>query len=252
MATGFQALTDKEKETLRLIGRGHDAKSMARHLNLSVHTVNERLRDARRKLEVSSSREAARRLLDTEGEEPKNRVDKGIGEDGGGTRADQQAVLGHDGKRPRSALIAGALMMIILAGLFAVTLDSTGPVSSPQIAGPATSATVTAESAAAQAARQFLELGDQSRWADAYAMTANSFRTANTVQGWTDAALKVRAPMGALVSRTLLSDDEIPTPPAGSHAVKFRTDYAGKPGAIETLSMVNEGGRWKVVGIYVD
>src|SRR6476619_427904 len=67
MATNFEALTEKEKQTLRLIVRGHDAKSTARELGLSVHTVNERLRDARRKLEVSSSREAARIVLAAEG-----------------------------------------------------------------------------------------------------------------------------------------------------------------------------------------
>ena len=60
------ALTEKEKQTLRLIVRGHDAKSIARSLGLSVHTINERLRDARRKMAVSSSREAARLLLEAE------------------------------------------------------------------------------------------------------------------------------------------------------------------------------------------
>ena len=56
MTAGFQSLTEKEKETLRLLVSGYDAKSMARHLGLSVHTINERLRDARRKMAVSSSR----------------------------------------------------------------------------------------------------------------------------------------------------------------------------------------------------
>src|SRR3546814_10526644 len=65
--TGIQALTEKEKETLRLLVDGHDAKSMARHLGLSVHTINERLRDARRKMSASSSREAARQLREIEG-----------------------------------------------------------------------------------------------------------------------------------------------------------------------------------------
>jgi DNA-binding CsgD family transcriptional regulator len=64
MTTGYQALTDKEKEkekeTLRLLIGGHDAKSIARALGLSIQTVNERLRDARRKMAVTSSREAAR------------------------------------------------------------------------------------------------------------------------------------------------------------------------------------------------
>ena len=46
MSAGYQTLSEKEKQTLRLIVRGYDAKSLARHLGLSIHTVNERLRDA--------------------------------------------------------------------------------------------------------------------------------------------------------------------------------------------------------------
>ena len=60
MDGNYPTLTEKEKQTLRQLVSGHDAKSMARELGLSVHTVNERLRDARRKMAVSSSREAAR------------------------------------------------------------------------------------------------------------------------------------------------------------------------------------------------
>ena len=81
---GFHALTEREKQTLRLIVRGHDAKSIARSLDLSVHTVNERLRDARRKLSVSSSREAARMVLQAEGGrdpfDPKSSGDMQIGD----------------------------------------------------------------------------------------------------------------------------------------------------------------------------
>lgn len=55
-------LSPKEIETLRLLTRGHDAKSAAEALGVSVHTVNDRLRDARRKTQASSSRGAARLL----------------------------------------------------------------------------------------------------------------------------------------------------------------------------------------------
>ena len=53
-------MNEREKEALRLLLVGHDAKSIANTLGLSVYTINDRLRDARRKLGVSSSREAAR------------------------------------------------------------------------------------------------------------------------------------------------------------------------------------------------
>src|SRR3546814_15604322 len=59
---------------------GQDAKSMARHLGLSFHTINERLRDARRKMSASSSREAARQLREIEGRHPEILRDKALGE----------------------------------------------------------------------------------------------------------------------------------------------------------------------------
>lgn len=47
---GVGDLTEKEKETLRLLLSGHDTKSTASTLGLSVYTINDRLRSARRKL----------------------------------------------------------------------------------------------------------------------------------------------------------------------------------------------------------
>lgn len=126
---GIQALTEKEKETLRLLVSGYDAKSMARHPGLSVHTVNERLRDARRK---------------------------------------------------------------------------------------------------------------------------QSFKTLNTLETRARVARQVQGPLGALKARVLLSEEAVPAPPYGYQMVKFRTDYANKAGAIETLSLVREGGSWRVVGVMVE
>ena len=60
-------LTDREKDILRLLARGHDAKSAASALEVSVNSINERLREARRKLGTTSSREAARILMEAEG-----------------------------------------------------------------------------------------------------------------------------------------------------------------------------------------
>lgn len=64
---GADTLNEAERAVLRLLAQGHDIKSSARLLGLSVHSVTERLRDARRKLGVTSSREAARLLAAAEG-----------------------------------------------------------------------------------------------------------------------------------------------------------------------------------------
>lgn len=54
-----QRLNDREREILSLILQGYSVKTAARMLDVSAHTLNERLRSARRKLGVASSREAA-------------------------------------------------------------------------------------------------------------------------------------------------------------------------------------------------
>src|SRR3954470_5611279 len=102
MTDGYQALTEKEKETLRLLLAGHDAKSMARHFGLSVHTINERLRDARRKLSASSSREAARLLREAEGADPESLVDDGIG-DAAAAPPGQEGITAKPGPHRRAA-----------------------------------------------------------------------------------------------------------------------------------------------------
>lgn len=59
------ALTEKELEILRLLAGGHTVKSIATQLERSEASINERLREARRKTGVGSSRELAR-LLDAQ------------------------------------------------------------------------------------------------------------------------------------------------------------------------------------------
>lgn len=53
-------LTDRETAVLRLLASGHTAKTIAVQLGCSEASVNERLRDARRKTGIGSSRELAR------------------------------------------------------------------------------------------------------------------------------------------------------------------------------------------------
>ena len=247
MAQGYQALTDKEKQTLRLLLSGHDAKSLARHLGLSVHTVNERLRDARRKLSASSSREAARVLRDAEGPSPEMIADKQLG-DAMAARPAQSFPDLITGKPPlgRAAWIVGGLAMILFVA--ALLASNVAPDASST---PADTVTV-AESTATRSARQWLELVDASKWQESWAATGDSFRAHNTVERWQSASMTARVPLGQMLSRTLVSEQSAPTPPNGNQIVKFRTDFANKSGAIETIALVREGGSWHVAGIYID
>ena len=254
MTAGYQSLTEKEKQTLRLIVRGHDAKSSARHLGLSVHTVNERLRDARRKLEVSSSRAAARLVLDTEGDDPQNVADKQIGEatPPGDVEQASPSAPGLRRKHRLAVVIAGVVIMSLILGLLALSLTSEAASPSTSAQSPIESSSALNESEAVRSARDWLVLGDQGRWKDGWTATASSFRQLNTPERWAKAAEKVRVPLGAVISRTALSQESVPAPPAGVEVVKFRTSFANKANVIETVSLAREGAAWRVVGIYVD
>lgn len=243
---GIAALTEKEKQTLRLIVRGHDAKSVAVTLGLSVHTINERLRDARRKLMVSSSREAARLLLAAEGI-PENLGDNRTGEDAG-TAANDVEAAPDDGAAParrRLPVLIGVMLMTLALGLLALTLmPGTTQAPPPSAATPRV--------APVDAARGFLELIDAARWSDSYGRFGAQFRTINSEQVWAEVSQRVRTPLGAVVSRTLLGQETIPVPPAGVEMLKFRTRFATGGEKVETVTLNQEGGEWKVVGVTIE
>ncbi len=249
-------LTEKEKQTLRLIVRGHDAKSAARSLGLSVHTINERLREARRKMAVSSSREAARLLLDAEGEgvpahPPIFMEDTVIGEDAALPKMDQPgAPFGGAGRTHRRPwIITGVLLMSIALGLLA--LATLSQVSTPSPPMPATSA-ASESSEVVQTARQWLTVIDQGRWEESYKGTGSAFQKLNTGQVWAETNEKVRVPLGAVLSRTFLRQENLPAPPHGYEVVKFRTSFANKADAIETVSLSHQNGGWRVEGVTIE
>jgi DNA-binding CsgD family transcriptional regulator len=64
---GVEALSERQKEILRLVAKHYQAKEIARLLNISEHTVKTHTDEARRRLDVSTSRQAARILVDYEG-----------------------------------------------------------------------------------------------------------------------------------------------------------------------------------------
>jgi DNA-binding CsgD family transcriptional regulator len=250
---GCDALTEKEKQTLRLLLAGHDAKSLARHLDLSVHTVNERLRDARRKLSAASSREAARLLHAAEAPSqslayPQSFVPQQIGAAQAAPAASPPASPDAAPPSRRRTLwaIGGFAMITLAAALLALSAPADDPRADAQPA-PAL-----AQSEVVQTARAWLELVDAGRWAESYAATGATFRKQNTLDLWRTTSETVRVPLGRVVSRVALSEEGIPAPPDGYQLVRFRTRFAAKPNAIETLTLARQDGAWKVAGVYIE
>lgn len=248
MTARIDALSDKEKQTLRLLLRGYDAKSSARELGLSVHTINERLRDARRKLEVSSSREAARLLRDCEEAASQLLVDKGLGAAGQGS-PDQHGTsdLGRRAWGRSARILAGGVVMSLVLAFYA--LSSLTSLSSEGASASASEAAI--EAAALQSAQDWLGKVDAADWNGSWAATSASFRKLNTAKVWADVSEQVRRPLGAVQSRVLAGNDFVPAPPNGYQMVKFRTRFANKPATTETLTLVREGGGWKVTGYVI-
>jgi hypothetical protein len=54
-----------------------------------------------------------------------------------------------------------------------------------------------------------------------------------------------------MVSRTFVSQEDVPAPPAGYQMAKFRTRFANKSEAIETVTLNRESGGWHVVGVTI-
>ncbi|MES2097055.1 MAG: helix-turn-helix transcriptional regulator [Pseudomonadota bacterium] len=117
-------LNTAERSTLRLLAQGHTAKSIATITDRSVASVNERLREARRKTGVGSSRELARLFAAQE-----NRDDLfGVADAAPGAPSiDPQAASGG---RSRKGLIMG--MIALVGGAAALALFVSG---APQESG---------------------------------------------------------------------------------------------------------------------
>lgn len=251
----FWALSEKEKQTLRLIVRGHDAKSMARSLGLSVHTVNERLRDARRKMAVSSSREAARLLLEAEIGDGVGISSKSVGHVifGDGTivsPTDQGGAPVRGAKRSfRYPLIAGAIVMTLTLGLLAFAgISNVGFNSLPSPAKQDR----TPDAEVVEFARAWLNSIDERQWSDSYRATNSFFRKANTLQLWKATSERARAPLGAIVTRTLISQENFAAPPNGYEVVRFRTTFSNKANVLETVTLEREDGEWRVAGVTME
>ena len=126
MHDGLQKLSEREVEVLRLLLAGHDAKSVARLLGLSVHTINERLREARRKLGVSSSREAARLWAEAQQQSSKSLVYKEFGVPGSLPQQHPKRQESRERAHPSFAWLAGGMlaMSLTIAALFVTFLGS--------------------------------------------------------------------------------------------------------------------------------
>jgi DNA-binding CsgD family transcriptional regulator len=259
MQDRLRTLSEREKETLRLLLQGHDAKSIAVALGLSVHTVNERLREARRKLGVGSSRAAARLLAQVEAQSPNFLGDMELGVASTRTRGGepeasiQRRRVGHS-----AAWLPGGLAImfaIVAAAAIAMALHGDGkerPAPPPVALSASSSAS---DRASAASGEEWAKLLDAQRWADSWKSSGGAFRSKLTEADWIATIQPLRRQLGSVSSRSVKSvssASSLPGAPDGEYKiVQFATVFANKPDAIETVVLTHENSTWKVNGYFI-
>jgi hypothetical protein len=108
---------------------------------------------------------------------------------------------------------------------------------------------------AQSAARDWLALTDRLDGAASWKAAGAKFRNAIPAEDWTAALKQVREPLGALTTRAVDStrfEKSFPGLPDGDYAIiVFRTSFANKASARETVTLEREGGSWRVVGYLI-
>ena len=206
MHQGIQSLSEREKETLRLLLGGHDAKSIARVLGLSVHTVNERLRDARRKLGVSSSSEAARLLAETEERRPDSIADKEFGVAVRHARASIEQPNRRPGAGYALAWLGGGMLimsLIVAALVFSSAFHGSGTAEPPAPLLASAASPSASETDSVSSARKWLGLVDHRGWNESWSAAGALFRAEISAAQWASTIQPVREPLGPVSSRSV-------------------------------------------------
>jgi DNA-binding CsgD family transcriptional regulator len=258
MSDGIQALSEREKETLRLLLGGHDIKSIAAGLGLSVHTVNERLRDARRKLGASSSRQAARILADAEQGGPNFSGDPNFSADkqSGVASATVGAANREHSRRSTGrgyslAWLAGGMLimsLIIAVAVLSFMLEGGGN-TAPKASGEMSS-TAPSASESAGSAREWLALMDGRHWKESWDAAGAYTKSIVPLDQWMSMMPSVASTMGPATSRVLqkvVKATSLPGLPDGQYEMlQYDTHFAKKGDAVELLVLAREGSNWKV------
>ena len=108
---------------------------------------------------------------------------------------------------------------------------------------------------AAPSASAWLGLVDGGKYNDSWKEASSYFRMNVAEKEWVTKVKGVRAPLGALVSRkqqNLTFAKTLPGAPDGNYAVmQFQASFQNKASAVETLTMMADGDKWRAAGYFI-
>ena len=106
-----------------------------------------------------------------------------------------------------------------------------------------------------QAAGKWLALIDGRQYQDSWEQAASLFKQQVSTDNWRQSISAARQPLGAMISRKLVSATyatSLPGAPDGEYVVlQYQTRFKYKKSAIETVTPMLDNKRWRVSGYYV-
>lgn len=113
-----------------------------------------------------------------------------------------------------------------------------------------------AETAAVAAAKDWLSLVDNEKYAESWDEAAQLFKDAVPKDKWVQTMEALRKPFGKNVSRELQSkrySTSLPGAPNGAYVlIQFKASFENKNSAIETITpMLDKDGKWRVSGYFM-
>lgn len=113
-----------------------------------------------------------------------------------------------------------------------------------------------AEKAATDSANHWLSLVDLGGYATSWDAAAPAFRGAVSKNQWSKMLEATRAPLGKVISRTVMSavyTTSLPGAPDGQYVViRYESSFEHKKSAIETVTpSLGDDGQWRVSGYFI-
>ena len=101
----------------------------------------------------------------------------------------------------------------------------------------------------------WLKLIDSAKYADSWRDASTYFRSRVPEKQWVTMVQTARAPLGALVSRkqrSITFETTLPGVPDGNYAViVFDTSFRNKASAMEQLTVMADGEKWRAAGYFI-
>jgi hypothetical protein len=106
--------------------------------------------------------------------------------------------------------------------------------------------------AVVEAVQAWLAALDAGNYDESWNQSATVFRIGNgTSANWADAASQMRGPLGRVVSRTLKEMQPTKLQEGAAYALVFDTTFEARRGTTEEVTVILDGGFWKVAGYMV-